>query len=390
VAAAEPPRLTAVFHLADVTGPVLTLAPRLARLAESMDVEVVLPGHGAAERVLGAHARVVSLPFGAVIFPRGPIGAVAAAARLVRDVAVLRRHLRQARPDVVLVVTTVVPAALFAARLGAVPAVVYAAEILHRGHVGGPGRALAARLTAGLVGRSAAAVVAPSEAVAAQFRSRRAEVAVVHPGIAAAYADGRRERLRADGDPGPWLAVVGSLTRGRGQDVAVRALALLRETFPTACLVLAGDPHPRPADRRFAREVRELAAGLGVADAVRFLGHVEEVADVYAAADVVVNPARFNEPFGRAAVEALVAGRPVVASRVGAIPEVLRDGRDALLVPPDDPAALAAAVTRVLQEDDLARELVESGRRRAGEYDEERGVDAFCALVDRVVRRGTG
>ena len=67
-------------------------------------------------------------------------------------------------------------------------------------------------------------------------------------------------------------------------------------------------------------------------------GHSSDVADLYAAADVIVNPARFNEPFGRVPFEAAIAGKPAVVTRVGAIPELLRDGESALIVEPDDPA----------------------------------------------------
>jgi glycosyltransferase involved in cell wall biosynthesis len=83
---------------------------------------------------------------------------------------------------------------------------------------------------------------------------------------------------------------------------------------------------------------------------------------VYAAADVIVNPARFNEPFGRVPFEAAIAGRPAVVTRVGAIPELLRDGGSALIVEPEDPEELASAAVRALTDPELAERLVEGAR----------------------------
>jgi glycosyltransferase involved in cell wall biosynthesis len=127
---------------------------------------------------------------------------------------------------------------------------------------------------------------------------------------------------------------------------------------------------------------------LGLEREVVFSGFVERIADVYAAADVVINPARFNEPFGRVALEALVAGRPVVASAVGAIPEILRDELDALLVPRDDSVAMAEAVIRLVEDRELRERLVaEGGRRAQTEFREEVGVEAFGDVVAEVLEK---
>ncbi len=86
------------------------------------------------------------------------------------------------------------------------------------------------------------------------------------------------------------------------------------------------------------------------------------------------------------ALEALVAGRPVVATRTGAIPEVLTDGSEALLVPPEDPVAIAEAVIRLVEEKDTAERLVRDGRRRVRDhYTEEAAADAFMRLVAAVL-----
>ena len=133
------------------------------------------------------------------------------------------------------------------------------------------------------------------------------------------------------------------------------------EAFPDARLLIAGDPFPRPQDIAYRQYLVGLIAQLKLQRAVILAGYVDEIADVYAASDLVVNPARVNEAFGRVAFEAAVAGRPAVVTRVGAVPELLRDDESALIVAPEDSAAIAAAALRLLDDAELVRA---PGRRR--------------------------
>jgi glycosyltransferase involved in cell wall biosynthesis len=364
------------------------LLPRLERLtADGGRLSVLTPGEGSLRRAYDQLGEVRPLSYEPLTVPRGPLEAVKAVRRLTHEIARFRAELRRTRPDLVVVVTAVLPAALIAARLERVPTIVYVGEIFAKGHVDGPLRALGGRLAARLTETFADRLVCCSQTVARQFR--RPNAVTIYPGISEGFAQGDGGGFRARHgleDASPLIAVVGNVCEGRAQDTAIRALSGVRERFPGARLAVAGLPHPRPRDEAFAAEVRALVGELGLEDTVTFTGFVEQVADAYAAADVVVNPARFSEPFGRVALEALVAQRPVVASRVGAIPEVLRDGTDALLVEPDDPRALADAVVRVLEEPGLAAELVTEGNRRARrEFDEERGVGAFERVVEEVL-----
>jgi glycosyltransferase involved in cell wall biosynthesis len=158
----------------------------------------------------------------------------------------------------------------------------------------------------------------------------------------------------ADGAPPPRAPVagrllfLGRLTARKGADVAVRALATLRETHPHATLRIVGDGPERPA-------LEGLVQALGLAGSVTFAGRVSTsaVAAEYAAAEAFVMPARTDwkgeqEGFGLVLVEALRARCPVVATRSGGIPDVIRDGETGRLVPEDDPAALAAALRELL------------------------------------------
>jgi glycosyltransferase involved in cell wall biosynthesis len=157
-----------------------------------------------------------------------------------------------------------------------------------------------------------------------------------------------REALRAEVDiSGPTLAFAGRLMAAKALDVAFEALARV----PEATLLVVGDGPDRAAlERR--------RADLGLDGRVRFLGgrSREAVLRVFAAADAVLLSSRW-ENFPHVVVEALAVGTPVVATSVGGIPEVVHDGSNGLLVPPEDPEALAAAIRRLLGDDELRSRL---------------------------------
>ena len=100
-----------------------------------------------------------------------------------------------------------------------------------------------------------------------------------------------------------------------------------------------------------------------VDDKVRFIGYVADIPKIYAALDVFVLPSRW-EGFGLVLLEAMAAGKPIVATRVGAIPEVVVDGETGVLIPAGDPLALAEGLSRLAMEPGLARQLGDAGRER--------------------------
>ncbi len=359
-------RSLAVFHLADTSGPSRSLEAELQWLASRGPLDVVTPGAGNLGEVLGERAQMIQLDYEALTKPEpGLRGMLRELRRLWRDVRGFRRVIRQRRPNLVISVTTMLPAVPIAARLERVPALVYCGELFDRGDRGGVFRALASRALASLTGRLAAVIIACSEMVAGQFIDAKAQIETVYPPVGERYSEGDAQPFRDRfGIPAkaPVLASVGYVTEGRGQDLLVRAMPAILERLPEARYVLAGDPFPRPQDIAFRDQLVELVDELGLGDSVVIAGHYEHVADVYATADVIVNPARFNEPFGRVPFEAAIAGKPAVVTRVGAIPELLRDGESALITEPDDPAALAEAVVRVLSDRQLAQTLVDGAR----------------------------
>jgi glycosyltransferase involved in cell wall biosynthesis len=391
-------RSLVVFHLGGVTGPQRSLPQVMRWLAEQGSVESIVPADGPTADEYRELGPVSVLDYSTLTYPRGPREGLRLARRLAREVRMFRRELRHRRPELVVAVTTVLPALVFAARLERIKVVVYAAELHESSALRRFWGALLACGTAVL----ADGVVCCSELVARQFPRRiRTPLAVAYPPIGAECAGGDRTAARARyGVEGarPCIAVIGSISRGRGQDVALRALPAIRARHPEVRLLIVGAPHPRRVDLEFAHGLRALMVDLELEDAVVYAEPTDAIAEVYAAADLVVNPARHPEAFGRVAPEALVAGRPVVATRVGAIREVVRDGMDALLVEPDEPEALAGAVVWLMEDPVRATGMVEAGRARVLEqFGHEQDLAAWQTVVETALgyrvaawNRGTG
>ena len=184
----------------------------------------------------------------------------------------------------------------------------------------------------------------------------------------------RRDRdpsLRAALAPeaAPLVLVPGRLDAQKGHRHLLRAAA----EVPDATFALAGDGPLRA-------ELEGTARRLGIADRVRFLGYRRDVPELLAASDLVVLPSLF-EGLPLAVLEAMAAARPVIATRIEGVDEVVRPGVNGLLVPPADPAALAAAVRALLGEPDRARRLAEAGRQTVERHF---GAAAMAARVSRV------
>jgi glycosyltransferase involved in cell wall biosynthesis len=186
---------------------------------------------------------------------------------------------------------------------------------------------------------------------------------------------------RAD-RPGPVpgrVLVAGRLDWLKGFDLVVRALTDLRDAHPDVHLRIAGTGHEEA-------RLRDVARAFGVADRVELLGARTraEVLDEIAQSTVVAVPSRAIEGFSLIALEAAHLGRPVVATAVGGLVETVVDHATGLLVPPDDHAALARAIGRLLADPARARALGEAARAHARHYDTEVCAGAYAAVYDRL------
>jgi len=179
------------------------------------------------------------------------------------------------------------------------------------------------------------------------------------------------------------VGCVARLAPVKGVHYLLEAAPRIRASVPDAVVVFVGDGDLRPHLERRARE-------LGVDGAVQFLGLRRDVHEIVPLFEVAVQPS-LNEGMGKAAVEAMAAGKPVVASAVSGLRNVVRPGRNGLLVPPGDPDALSRAVVDLLTDPNRARRLGEAAREDAESYGVEAMVARLEALYDRLLRtKGLG
>jgi glycosyltransferase involved in cell wall biosynthesis len=157
----------------------------------------------------------------------------------------------------------------------------------------------------------------------------------------------------------PRVGVVANLRPVKGLDVLLRAAARLAASHPGVRFCIAGEGEARGNLEREAAE-------LGVADCVEFTGAVRAIPEFLSRLDIAVLPSR-AEGMSNALLEYMAAGRAVVATAVGATPELIEDGVHGLLVPPGDVGALASGIARLLDDRDLACRLGSAARRRAAE-----------------------
>jgi glycosyltransferase involved in cell wall biosynthesis len=164
----------------------------------------------------------------------------------------------------------------------------------------------------------------------------------------------------------------------KGVDLLIEAWPDVVAVIPSATLLLVGDG-PLHAS------LEQRARALGLSGSIRFLGYRSDVESILGLADLSVVPSR-SEGLSLAAIESMASGLAVVAARVGGLPEVVRDGETGLLVEPENPPALAAAVTRVLGDAALRTSLAATARRFSLAYD----LDAYCARLESLYRHLAG
>ena len=182
----------------------------------------------------------------------------------------------------------------------------------------------------------------------------------------------------------PLVGTLGHVVARKGQLHLVRALARLRASVPNVRLAVVGNAQPR-----YLNECQAEATRLGVSDRIFWTGErTADAPEIMAALDVYASSA-VVEPFGMVVAEAMAAGRPVVATEVGGVPEFVTPGETGWLVPPKNPAALADALAHVLCLEDAARNAV-AARGRAhvqANFTLESQVPRIEAVLTRVSRQ---
>lgn len=304
----------------------------------------------------------------------------------------LYRHLRHTQPDLV---HTHSSKAGFLGRLAArwarVPVVLYSPHAFAFQMRSAHARRALYRHLERLAGRWTDCLVAVSQAeadLAATARILpRERIVVIENGVDLKEIPSPEEGVALRQELGiardaPVILFVGRLVEQKAPEVFVRAALRLLERFPGAVFLLAGEGPLQPM-------LHQMIDRAGKARSVRLLGYRADTPRLYAAAHLFVLPSRW-EGLPYALLEAMAAGLPVVASEIPCLAEVVRPGEDGLLVPPDNPDALAEAMASLLQEPEKARALGASARERVcRHYTLERQINQLAALYRELVNTRT-
>jgi glycosyltransferase involved in cell wall biosynthesis len=299
---------------------------------------------------------------------------------------VVLRHLRRETPDLVYLANGVAPNldALVAAARAGVPTLVHEKGFRRIG----PRERFASRWIDTFVGMT--------ELVTAHAKSRgiRARRHVtVYDGIdcehfAAGGGGAVRRELGIAADA-PVIGIVGHIQSWKGQDLVVQATAMLRARHPALRCLIVGGVHRQGAE--YAERMRARIAAEGLGEHVILTGARRDVAACLEAMDVAVHASTNPEPFGRVLIEAMALGRPLVAPREGGPLEIVVDGETGLLVPPRDPAALAAAIDRLVGDPALRRRMGDAGRARVDAvFDIRHHVHALTTIFDEMLAVHSG
>ena len=276
----------------------------------------------------------------------------AMATSVFRQVALIKKL----KPDLIYVNTVTIPTWGVSARIARTRAITHVHE-----DENAISRILGLALTAPLLASDQ--VIANSESTRHTLVSTlprlESRITVVYNGVADL---GPLPAPRLDNPSEVRLTVVGRLTPRKGPDVAVEAVDILRSRGERPRLNLCGSVFP--GYEWFEDQLRKQVQSKGLGTSVAFHGYVNPTTDVLADTDIVLMPT-LNESFGRVAVEAMLAGRPVIASDLQGLREIIRHGVTGILVPPGDPRALADAIQQLATNPELRSSIVRNAREDA-------------------------
>lgn len=361
-------RVLYVNHTAEVSGAERSLLSLLAALPDGVHARACAPRGRLYELLAQAQVPTTAVAGTAGSLRVSPVHTPRAVVELATAAAGVGRAARRQRAELV-------HANSIRAGIATALAPCRAARVVHVRDCLPPGPLATATMR--LLAATATSIVANSAYTARRVRDAApaANVEVVHNAVdlerwSPERIERRAARLRLGraGERALLIGVVAQLTPWKGQDTAIEALALLREQGFDAHLLLIGSAKfvaraTRYDNAAYLARLRRLVADAGLQDRVSWLGEREDVPELVRALDVLLLPS-WEEPFGRALIEAMAMEVPVVATKVGGPPEIVRDGREGLLVAPREPSAWAAAIRALAEHPERASEMGRRGRRR--------------------------
>ena len=162
------------------------------------------------------------------------------------------------------------------------------------------------------------------------------------------------------------VALIGRVCPWKGQHIFLRAAALVSQRFPSIRFLIVGSALFGEAD--YERQMRQLSIDLGIDHLVTFTGFRTDVRAIIGGMDLIVHASTIGEPFGQVIIEAMSAGKPVVATNGGGVPEIVEDGKTGTLVPMADIPAMADAISHIVADPGLAAAMGARGRDRVRKY----------------------
>jgi glycosyltransferase involved in cell wall biosynthesis len=208
-------------------------------------------------------------------------------------------------------------------------------------------------------------LIANSESTLQSIRTYNAKRAtVIYPGIQ--YHEFAGSPPSAPNPSlGATVGLIGRISPTKGQDIFLQASVKVLQQFPNTRFQIIGSALFN--DLGYEKTVRDLAESLGVSAAVEFTGFVSDVASRLRALDIFVLASTMPEPFGQILVEAMAAGKPVIATDAGGVPEIVTHGQNGWLIPPSDPARMADAICHLLSHPEETARMAVRGQQRVAE-----------------------
>ncbi len=263
------------------------------------------------------------------------------------------RILRQERPH--LVYTNTQKAhfiGLIAARLVNIPRVCHFRDILPRNTF--------TKLWLKIIYKFSTQIIAISKAVAREFRGER-KIKIVYNGIKIQKREVRSQKSKVKR-----VGYVGQIARWKGIEYFIEAMSIINKKFEQTNFLIIGGPIFGDFD--YLNELKAFSHSLNLDDKVTFTGWVSSALPYIAQLDILIHPPVQAEPFGRVLIEAGALGKPVVATKCGAIPEIIKDGATGILVPRRDSNSIADAVSDLLADEEKKNLMGKRARKRVATH----------------------
>lgn len=302
---------------------------------------------------------------------------------LLRSAITLREIIRQHQVNLVHTSTSVVFDGALAAVMANVPHVWHVHETIESGK--NWRFFLGAKIARSLISCFSHRIIATSEAIRRLYLDApydTGKIKVIYNGVDIHPYDGDlsvpdlRRRLGIP-EEAQVVGIVAHMVPLKRHEDFLRAAVIVQQSVPDSFFLAVGSDGDAS---EYGRAIKRLSQELGLAERIVWLGFYERIHEIFKAIDLLVLPSE-EESFGRVLIEAMAARRPVVATKVGGIPEIVMDGMTGFLVPPRSPTDLAQSIIRILRDPQLAEAMGQAGRRRVEKYF---SVDQYVENVEKV------